>query len=221
MAEQKKNDFVVSDRRKFTIEGDLRPEAHDESVAENRTDAPPRAGASHPPQSADAGPQTVQERFSATHPSPSADTSPSQTAEDQPPAPTAAEQHERAAAYKSQTADIDSRIQKELDQRSPGRKASDFEMTFDKFVASLYMTALMQMGLVQEQGMQTRPDIMAARQTIDTISILAEKTKGNLTAAEDTLMQNVLYELRMAYIEVTNALTRAPQGPIDPNAGLK
>jgi hypothetical protein len=69
--------------------------------------------------------------------------------------------------------------------------------------------------------MQARPDIMAARQTIDTISILAEKTKGNLTPAEDTLMQNVLYDLRMAYIEVTNAFTRAPQGPIDPNAGLK
>jgi len=94
-------------------------------------------------------------------------------------------------------------------------------MTFDKFVASLYMTALMQMGLVHEQGMSAQPDIMAARQTIDTISILAEKTKGNLTAAEDTLMQNVLYELRMAYIEVTNALTRAPKGPVDPNAGLK
>jgi len=69
--------------------------------------------------------------------------------------------------------------------------------------------------------MQARPDIMAARQTIDTISILAEKTKGNLTPAEETLVQNVLYELRMAYVEVTNALTRPPQGPIDPNAGLK
>ena len=211
MAEQKKNDFVVSDRRKFTIEGDLRPETHDEPAAETRTEEPPNtaqssalqdepSGAPHPPQAADVG---------------------STPAEDQPPTPTAAEQHEQAAAYKSQTADIDARVQKELDQRSPGRKASDFEMTFDKFVASLYMTALMQLGLVHEQGMQARPDIMAARQTIDTISILAEKTKGNLTAAEETLLQNVLYELRMAYIEVTNALTRAPQGPLDPNAGLK
>lgn len=202
MAEQKKSDFVVSDRRKFTSEGELRPEVHEE----NNPDAPakepekPQATAPNPPQPASTA---------------------SEPPQDQPPAPTADEQHEQAQAYKSQTADIDARIQKELDQRSPGRKASDFEMTFDKFVASLYMTALMQLGLVHEQDMAARPDIMAARQTIDTISILAEKTKGNLTAAEDTLMQNVLYELRMAYIEVTNALTRAPQGPVDPNAGLK
>jgi hypothetical protein len=94
-------------------------------------------------------------------------------------------------------------------------------MTFEKFVASLYMTALMQLGLVHEQGMQARPDIMAARQTIDTISLLGEKTKGNLTPTEETLFQNVLYELRMAYVEVTNAITKMPQGPIDPSAGLK
>jgi hypothetical protein len=226
MAEQKKNDFVVSDRRKFTIEGDLRPETHDESDSsatpqESSRTPQESSRAPHLPQSADVG--TTQPAVNdprAPHPPQSADVG-APDSDDQPPTPTASEQREQAAAYKSQTADIDARIQKELDQRSPGRKASDFEMTFDKFVASLYMTALMQLGLVQEQGMQARPDIMAARQTIDTISILAEKTKGNLTAAEDTLMQNVLYELRMAYIEVTNALTRAPQGPIDPNAGLK
>jgi hypothetical protein len=219
MAEQKKTDFVVSDRRKFTIEGDLRPDAQDESESSR---------APHLPQSTDVGTtetaqdssRAPQESTRAPHLPQSADVG-TTAAGDQPPTPSAAEQSQQAAAYKTQTADIDARIQKELDQRSPGRKASDFEMTFDKFVASLYMTALMQLGLVQEQGMQARPDIMAARQTIDTISILAEKTKGNLTAAEDTLMQNVLYELRMAYIEVTNAFARAPQGPIDPNAGLK
>jgi hypothetical protein len=197
MAEQKKSDFVVSDRRKFTIEGDLKPEAREHSNNGALPDA------TKPPQAA------------AVSAEASSDT------EQQPPAPSAAEQRQQADAYRSHTADIDAHIQKELDQRSPGRKASDFEMTFDKFIASLYMTALMQLGLVHEQGMSARPDIMAARQTIDTISILADKTKGNLTAAEDTLMQNVLYELRMAYIEVTNALTSMPQGPVDPNAGLK
>src|SRR5512146_499081 len=216
MAEQKKSDFVVSDRRKFTSEGELRPEVHEENSEESKTSS----SAAHPQQSANVGSPDAHEPAGAPHLPQSADVGPTHP-EDQPPAPTADEQQEQAQAYKSQIADIDARIQKELDQRSPGRKASDFEMTFDKFVASLYMTALMQMGLVHEQGISAQPDIMAARQTIDTISILAEKTKGNLTAAEDTLMQNVLYELRMAYIEVTNALTRAPQGPVDPNAGLK
>jgi len=202
MANEKKSDFVVSDRRKFTTEGELKPDAPVEESQPEETQLP-------------------RENVVEMKRPEEATTSRQPAGQEQPPAPSAQEVAEQAHAYKTQTADIDARIQKELDQRSPGRRASDFEMTFDKFIASLYMTALMQLGLVQEQGMQARPDIMAARQTIDTISILAEKNKGNLTPAEETLVQNVLYELRMAYVEVTNALTRPPQGPIDPNAGLK
>lgn len=202
MADEKKTDFVVSDRRKFTMDGELKSDA----TTEEKVSEPVKEKVvemKRPPASEPAAPPA------------------SEQGQEQPPAPSVDEQREQAAAYKAQTADIDARIQKELDQRTPGRKASDFEMTFEKFVASLYMTALMQLGLVHEQGMQARPDIMAARQTIDTISLLGEKTKGNLTPAEETLFQNVLYELRMAYVEVTNAITKMPQGPIDPNAGLK
>ncbi len=76
------------------------------------------------------------------------------------------------------------------------------------------MTAMLQLGLMQEEGGKPRLDVIGARQTIDTLSLLSEKTKGNLTAAEENFLQNVLYELRMAYVEVTNALTRPPQAPI-------
>jgi hypothetical protein len=97
-----------------------------------------------------------------------------------------------------------------------GSRAQDLQMTFERFVASLYMSALMQLGLMREQsGPQPQVDLVGARQTIDTLTILADKTRGNLTPQEETLMQNCLYELRMAYVEVTNALTRAPQ----PGAG--
>jgi hypothetical protein len=202
MADEKKTDFVVSDRRKFTMDGEL------------KSDVPVEERAPEPVKE-----KVVEMKRPASQEAPPAP--PAEEGQEQPPAPTADEQSEQAAAYRAQTADIDARIQKELDQRNPGRKASDFEMTFEKFVASLYMTALMQLGLVHEQGMQARPDIMAARQTIDTISLLGEKTKGNLTPTEETLFQNVLYELRMAYVEVTNAITKMPQGPIDPSAGLK
>jgi hypothetical protein len=86
-------------------------------------------------------------------------------------------------------------------------------MTFERFMASLYMTAMMQLGLMHEQGAQPRVDIIGARQTIDTLSLIADKTKGNLTAAEQNFLQNSLYELRMAYVEVTNALSRPPAAP--------
>jgi hypothetical protein len=84
-------------------------------------------------------------------------------------------------------------------------------MTFERFMASLYMTAMLQLGLMHQQGEQPRMDIIGARQTIDTLSLLAEKTKGNLTPTEETFLQNSLYEVRMAYVEVTNALSRPPK----------
>lgn len=204
MADEKnKSEFTVTDRRKFTFDGELKPDAREE---DKTSEAPPAK-------------QNVVEM---KRPEEAAAPSGPETPADAPPTPSVDEQKEQADAYSAQVKDIDTRIQQELDQRSPGRKASDFEMTFEKFVASLYMSALMQLGLVQEQGMQARPDIMAARQTIDTISIIAEKTKGNLTSTEEVLIHNCLYELRMAYVEVTNALTRPPQGgPPNPAGPLK
>jgi hypothetical protein len=81
-------------------------------------------------------------------------------------------------------------------------------------MASLYMTAMLQLGLMHEEGGQPRIDLIGARQTIDTLALLSEKTKGNLTAAEANFLQNCLYELRMAYVEVTNALAHPPQAPV-------
>jgi hypothetical protein len=92
-----------------------------------------------------------------------------------------------------------------------GGSAKDFEMTFERFMASLYMTAMLQLGLMHEEGGQPNVDLVGARQTIDTLSLLSEKTKGNLTQREENFLQNCLYELRMAYVEVTNSLTRPPQ----------
>jgi len=41
--------------------------------------------------------------------------------------------------------------------------------------------------------------------------MIAEKTKGNLTSKEENFLQNALYELRMAYVEITNAIAKGPQ----------
>jgi hypothetical protein len=84
-------------------------------------------------------------------------------------------------------------------------------MTFEKFIASLYMTSLMQLGLAAPQGEKPTLDLIGARQTIDILGILNDKTKGNLTTAEENTLRNILYELRMAYLEVTNLLANAPK----------
>jgi len=125
-----------------------------------------------------------------------------------PPAPSAAEQQQQAEAYSKSAKDLDARVE------LSGQSSKDLEMTFERFMASLYMTAMLQLGLMHEQGGQPRIDLIAARQTIDTLSLLSEKTKGNLTGTEQNFLQNCLYELRMAYVEVTNALARPPQAPV-------
>jgi hypothetical protein len=122
-----------------------------------------------------------------------------------PPMPTAAEQQAQADAYRKSSDALDSRVE------LSGHSAKEFEMTFERFAASLYMTAMLQLGLMHQQSEQPRMDIIGARQTIDTLALLAEKTKGNLTPTEENFLQNSLYEVRMAYVEVTNALSRPPQ----------
>ncbi len=126
-----------------------------------------------------------------------------------PPPPTDLEQAAQAEAYRKSSKELDSQVE------ISGHSAKEFEMTFERFLASLYMTAMLQLGLMREQGGQPRIDIIGARQTIDTLSLISEKTKSNLTPVEENFLQNSLYELRMAYVEVTNALARPPQaGPV-------
>ncbi len=145
--------------------------------------------------------------------SPSAGPSAAPVAEpDMPAPPTASEQQAQHDAYKQSSRDLDNRVE------ISGHSAKELEVNFERFMASLYMTAMLQLGLMHEQGGQPGVDLIGARQTIDTLGMLADKTKGNLTPKEQGFLQNCLYELRMAYVEVTNALARPPQAP-DPKAG--
>jgi hypothetical protein len=189
MAEKKDSSFTVTDRRLFTPEGELRKEV-------TQTAAEPVSSPEEPKtEAAKKSPGTT----SATA------TEPSGTPEDIPQMPSATERQQQHDAYKKSSKDLDTRVE------LSGHSSKDLEMTFERFMASLYMTAMLQLGLMHEEGGQPRVDIVGARQTIDTLSLLAEKTKGNLTSTEENFLQNCLYELRMAYVEVTNSLGRPPQ----------
>lgn len=207
MAEKKQNSgFTVTDRRLFTEDGELRQEAREEETREQerkpeQKKAPSSSPAKEPAaseKSATSDKNAAPEKSVAAFPSVGDD-------HDVPPPPTAAEQEAQADAYRASSKEMDSRVE------SGGHSAKEFEMTFERFLASLYMTAMLQLGLMHQQGEQPRIDIIGARQTIDTMSLLVEKTQGNLTPAEQNFLQNSLYEVRMAYVEVTNALARPPQ----------
>ena len=49
---------------------------------------------------------------------------------------------------------------------------------------------------------------MGARQSIDMLAVIAEKSKGNLSTVEDQLLQSALFEMRMGFLEITQALAR-------------
>jgi hypothetical protein len=191
MSEKKQESFTVTDRRLFTSDGELRREVSEEEVSNAKPAAP--AAAETKVASIAAEPSTLGQ------PAPS-DLDPSA-----PPPPTAAEQKEQADAYHKSAKELDARVE------LSGHSAKEMTMTFERFMASLYMTAMLQLGLMQEERGQPRIDLLGARQTVDTLGLLAEKTKGNLTPVEENFLQNCLYELRMAYVEVTNALARPPQ----------
>ncbi len=205
MAEkEKKPEFVVTDRRLFSTEGELR---QDVVEAEERR-------AERERETSDAQQRLNQERAAQNHtPQSPAAQAPVQaaTSEQEPEAPSAQEQQASVDAYKQSTREIDAQIEKEMRKQGQPHRAQDFEMTFDKFIASIYMSALMQLGMAAPQGSKPEVDLIGARQTIDTLAILQAKTKGNLTPAEENMLQNCLYELRMAYLEVTNLITRPPQ----------
>jgi len=124
---------------------------------------------------------------------------------DGPPAPTVAEQKQQADAYSESSREMDRQVE------ASGHSAKELEITFERFLASLYMTGMLQLGLMHEQGGQPQLDLVGARQTIDTLGMIVEKTKNNLTPKEENFLQNALYELRMAYVEVTNAIARGPE----------
>jgi len=198
MAEKKQDEFKVSDRRLFTADGELRSTSDEQeaALAEQATSvavAPVPVPAVPADTPANAQSPTA---AAALQPEPEA-----------PEPPTASEQKAQQDAYQQSSRDLDRRVE------LSGHSSKELEVTFERFMASLYMTAMMQLGLMHEQGGQPGVDLIGARQTIDTLSMVSEKTKGNLTPKEQAFLQNCLYELRMAYVEVTNALARAPQAP--------
>jgi hypothetical protein len=202
---EEKQSFVVNDRRLFNMDGELRQDIVEAEERREEREQSDREAA-----------QRINEERAAQR-----ETVPGVMVTDAPPspeemheAPSAAEQKASADAYAATTREVDAQIRRELGKQGETHRAKDFEMNFEKFVASLYMSALMQLGLAAPQGGQPQVDLMGARQTIDILGILKEKTKGNLTPAEENMLQNVLYELRMAYLEVTNLIANPPEGRV-------
>ena len=173
MSEQNKP-FVITDRRKFTADGAPRPDA-DPSPERERHD-PPAVPVAAPAEPIAAAP-------------------PEEAAKEELP-PLSEEQSNQARVAYEATAD---RLDTAIRAANPGMERPP-EMNFEQIVHSVYMTAMMQLGGGTPEGQQPQVDLMGARQSVDMLGVLAEKTKGNLTIEETRLLDNALFEIRMGFL---------------------
>ena len=135
--------FKVTDRRKFTMDGELRPTGEVETAA-------------------------------AAAPAP-APTPPPKAVAEEPPSSTG------------------------------------IDTPFEHLILSFTQSAMMQLGLVALDPTQPlEPDLMGARETIDMLAVLEEKTRGNLTSRESRLLTQTLVELRLAFVGVERGLKTRP-----------
>ena len=206
MSEQNKP-FVVTDRRRFTPDGTPRPDADPPSERAPRdTSAPPASETATDSASASAAPeapassQTPESHFP--------------TGAEMPPPPTAAEMEQANTAYQQTSERLDTAVR----AANPGMDHPP-TMSFEQIVQSIYMSTIMQLGGGTPEGQQPKIDLMGARQSIDMLAILSEKTRGNLTPAETQLMDNALFEVRMGFLEVTQALARSAASRQPPPGG--
>ncbi|HEY4230510.1 MAG TPA: DUF1844 domain-containing protein [Thermoanaerobaculia bacterium] len=84
----------------------------------------------------------------------------------------------------------------------PGPPPAAGDSGFLEILRSLGTTAYSSLGLVPDPSGSRRRDPAVARQMIDWLAVLEQKTRGNLTFEESDLLARILYELRMAYVEV-------------------
>lgn len=76
------------------------------------------------------------------------------------------------------------------------------EINFPTFIASLNASALVHLGVIEEPVSGKREkDLAMAKQTIDILSILQQKTAGNLAPDEEAMLKNILYDLRILYVK--------------------
>jgi hypothetical protein len=80
-------------------------------------------------------------------------------------------------------------------------------LTFTAFVISLASTAAIHFGDLPDplSGTRAEPNLEGAAQMIEILALLEQKTRGNLTAEERQMLEQVLYELRLRFVKATDA----------------
>ena len=201
--------FVVTDRRRYTPEGESRPDADPSPEREPRPETVVAPEARADPSAAlrddkkearddnkgldDAGFEDAASSAEGDEPQ-------------MPLAPTAEQMEQSRIAFETTAERLDMAVR----AANPGMEHPP-KMTFDQLIQSVYMQAILQLGGGTQEGQQPQVDILGARQSIEMLSVLDEKTSGNLSEPEATLLSSALFELRLGFLEITQAIARSAQ----------
>jgi hypothetical protein len=208
--------FTVIDRRKFRGDDEApAPQKVSAPVAE-QPPAAPRLSLVEPVAQPAAAKAASQPAAVSTIPAPLGEDfdDPAGESLELPPAPSAQETHFQKAAYDKAAERLDDLVR----AQNPGAPPAE-KIGFEHLVQQLYLSAMMQMGAGTPEGQRPRIDILGARQTIDLLGVVLDKTKGNLTPSEVRVLDTVLYELRMTFLELTRMISAQP--PMPPPPGVK
>jgi hypothetical protein len=202
--------FTVIDRRKFKAE-------EEQESAQKRASEADAAPVPAEPIEKSSGPQLVVNESKQEPAQASESAVDDETSGGLPPAPTAEESREQFTAYEASA----QRVEDLLRAQNPGMGPQP-AITFEHLVQQFYVSAMIQMGAGAQEGQRPRVDIVGARTTIDLLGVLAEKTRGNLTEAEIRTLDSVLFEVRMAFLELTSMISvQAMQPPPPPPPGKR
>lgn len=186
--------FEVIDRRRMKKEEEQEPAS---SQPASTPVAPPE------PEQKAAGPRLVEpEAVKAPRPEEPSEASEDELAGEMPPLPSAEEMREQESAYEASA----QRVEDILRAQNPTMGAQP-PIKFEHLVQQLYLSALMQMGAATPEGQRPRVDIIGAKQSIDLLGVLEERTKGNLNDNETRMLEAVLFELRMTFLELSKMIS--------------
>jgi hypothetical protein len=219
--------FTVVDRRKFRGEESESsvatvpepPAASSESVAEKPrltlVETPARAAVAEPEQAAEG------ELESGLHPIAVADEEEAYADEDSeisgsnlPPAPSPEEFSFQKAAYDKAA----ERLEDLIRAQNPAAPHSE-KLGYEHLVQQLYLSAMMQMGAGTPEGQRPRIDILGARQSIDLLGVLHDRTKDSITALEARTIETVIFDVRATFLELTRMIASQPMPPMPPPPG--
>lgn len=193
--------FVVRDRRRFESDGSERKEVEAEgtqaasAVGTSVSGSTIRVGSEEHGKSA--SPDIAEDRHSFTGEVAAGKVAAGKVAAGQGTSVGQGLEHQHHTEKKA-----DGMQDSDTGQGSPSGGVTGFEdVSFSSFVMSLATQALMQLGVVAPpEGYELPQDIHGAKQSIDILQMLQDKTKGNLDAQEAALLEDVLHNVRLAFV---------------------